>query len=189
MKSTTLRQGLADLERFGIRKRDDVSLEDILYSTGGSADDRIEYIHLLCTLGGEAERGAERPISNDLWHFDAECIEDDDSYVRIAERLAALSKGALALTEVSSCLDSDASVARLEFRFQGELIHWEFELQSDWVDGRVLSWTVDLFERVPSEARFTYADLGGQDCLIGFATLEQRRGLTELTGATFEWLK
>jgi len=189
MKASTLAEGLAALEHCGVRKRDDVSIDDILYSTGGSLSDPIDYTHLLCVIGSDVERDDFRPKSNELWHFDTECIEDHGDYVRIAERLTLLSKGTLPISNLSDHVNIEESVAWLEFDFQGKRIHWDFAIQDDWVDATVFTRFVQLFRAVPSNARFTYGNLDGQDCLIGFATDEQRGALTALTGVKFEWLK
>jgi hypothetical protein len=188
-KLPTLAEGLATLEQHGIRKRDDVSIEDILYSTNGTLNDPIDYPQLLCLIGSDVERDDLRPKSNDLWHFDTECIVDDGDYVRIAERLACLSKGALGISDVRDHVSVEESVAWLELNFRGKRIHWDFEVQDDWVDATVFTNFVQLFRDTPSDARFTYGDLGGQDCLIGFSTNEHRQALSALTGVKFEWLK
>jgi len=185
----TLSEGLAALEQCGIRKRDDVSIDDILFSTGGTADDPIDYVHLLCLLGSDVERDDFRPKSNDIWHFDTECIYDDGDYVQIANRLVTLSKGALSITNLQDRIDFEKSLAWLEFDFRGKRIHLDLKLQDDWVDPDVLSRCAELLLNFQTEPRFTYADLGGQDCLIGFATEKQRRALTALTGLQFEWLR
>jgi hypothetical protein len=188
-KQPTLAEGLAALERCGIRKRDDVSIDDVLYSTGGTLNDPINYAQLLCVIGSQVERDKFQPKSNDLWHFDTECIEDHGAYVRIAERLVLLSKGALTITELSDHINIEDSQAWLELEFQGKRIHWDLAVQNDWVDATVFSRFVQLFQAVPSQARFTYANLGGQDCLFGFSTDEQRHALKNLTGVNFEWLR
>jgi len=188
VKPPTLAEGLAALEQHGIRKRDDVSIEDILYSTGGTLNDPMDYPQLLCLIGSDVERDDFRPKSNDLWHFDTECIVNDGDYVRIAERLAGLSKGALAISDVRDHVSIEQSVAWLEFNHHGKRVRWDFEVQDDWVDATVFTRFVQLFADTPSGARFTYGDLGGQDCLIGFSTNEQRQALTALTGVSFEWL-
>ncbi len=187
MAKPTLAEGLAALERCGVHKRDDVSIDDVLYSTGGTLNDPIGYPELLCVIGGTVERGDFRPKSNDLWHFDTECIYTDGDYARIAERLACLSKGALAISNMRDYVRVDKSVAWLEFEFQGKRVHWDFEVKDDWVDTTVFRRFVELFRRIPSDAHFTYGDLGGQDFLIGFATNEQRQALTALTGVKFDW--
>ena len=188
MKLPTLGEGLAALEQCGISKRKDVSVEDILYSTGGNLNDPIDYPQLLCVIGSDVERDDFRRMSDDLWHFDTECIVDDGDYVRIAERLAWLSNGALAISNVRDHVSIDESVAWLELDFQGKRVHWDFEVQDDWVDATVFTRFVQLFQSAQSDARFTYGDLGGQDCLIGFSTDEQRQALTKLTGVKFQWL-
>jgi len=38
------------------------------------------------------------------------------------------------------------------------------------------------------DKRFTYLDLGGQDCLIGCCTPRQLASLNKNTGLNFEWL-
>lgn len=185
----TLSEGLAALERCGISKRSDVSLDDILFSTGGTAEDRIGYDELVWTLGDDIERDDFRPISDDIWHFDTECIYEDGDYVEIAARLQRMSRGALQISGVEAHLDVDQSQAWLEFDFQEKRIHWDLKVNNDWVDESVFTRFVALFASVPSEARFTYGDLGGQDFMIGFSTEEQRKALSELTGIKFEWLR
>ena len=49
-KQPTLAEGLAALERCGIRKRDDVSIDDVLYSTGGTLNDPINYASYFALL-------------------------------------------------------------------------------------------------------------------------------------------
>ncbi|HEY1170901.1 MAG TPA: hypothetical protein VGH19_05980 [Verrucomicrobiae bacterium] len=184
----TLAEGLAALESLGIRKRADVTIDDLLHSTGGTADEPTEYSSLLCILGGEVERGDFQPISDDVWHFDTECIVDHGDYTRIAEQLFRLSKGALAISNIKDYVSTEESVAWLEFDFHGKRVHWDFTVQDDWVDASVLSNFSKLFRETPSTAHFTYGNLGGQDCLIGFSTEEQRLALSKLTSIQFDWL-
>jgi hypothetical protein len=99
-----------------------------------------------------------------------------------------LSKGALNITNLQDRVDIKASIAWMEFDFGGKHIHFDFEVQNDWVDTTVFSRLAALLNNVQSEPRFTYADLGGQDFLIGFATEHQRKALTTLTGLRIEWL-
>jgi hypothetical protein len=163
-------------------------MEDILYSTGGSLDDPVDFLDLLCLLGGESERRPYKMMSDDIWHFDTECIVEDGDYIAIAERLQHLSKGALEISALADHVCFEDSEAWIEFDFQGNRIHWDMEFDSDWVDATVFTRFVKLFSSVPSQARFTYGNLGGQDCMIGFATDEQRQALSALTGLKFEWL-
>lgn len=65
---------------------------------------------VLTRMGGEAEdaqpAGPSGFLSDDIWHFDTECIEDVGDYSRIAARLAALAKGELPLEGIGRHEDS-----------------------------------------------------------------------------------
>jgi hypothetical protein len=188
-KQTVLADGLAALEQCGIRRCDNVFIDDILYSTGGTLVDQISCPQLLCVVGSDVERDDFRPKSTDIWHFDTECIVNHGDYVAIAEQMMALSKGRLAISEPADHVYTDKSVAWLEFNFQGKRVRWDFKVHDDWVDTTIFTLFVLLFSVIPSPARFTYGDLGGQDCLIGFSTESQRQALSALTGMKFEWLR
>jgi hypothetical protein len=63
------------------------------------------------------------------------------------------------------------------------------EVDDDWVDPLVFCRFVDLLAERQADRRYTYLDLGGQDCLIGCCTDEQLKSLRKLTGLQFKWLK
>ena len=75
------------------------------------------------------------------------------------------------------------------FRLAGQSYRWDAEVKDDWVDPIILSRFSDLLSRVGRSRRFTYIDLGGQDCLIGCATAQERERLSRETGLKVEWLK
>jgi hypothetical protein len=128
-------------------------------------------------------------MSENVWHFDTECIHGNGCYTEIAHCLIRLSKGALALANVQDVVFMDEQAASLQFDFQGKRFYWDLEVNNDWVDASVFTKFVELFDTVQSAARFTYGDLGGQSCLIGFSTPEQARTSTALTGVRFTRLR
>jgi len=71
----------------------------------------------------------------------------------------------------------------------GEQFSWELSVEDDWVDTSLFGKFIDLLKKKTSAHRYTYMDLGGQDCLIGFATDEQRKKLNSEFGLNFVWLK
>jgi hypothetical protein len=95
-------------------------------------------------LGGEAERGEFQRISDDIWHFDAECIEDNGDYVRVMERLVILTKGLLPITDLRDHVDLENETAWVEFKLGGQSVHWDLEVSDDWIDPglctRLQSW-------------------------------------------------
>jgi hypothetical protein len=43
--------------------------------------------------------------SDDIWHFDVECIEDHNDYVRIAQRFVDLAGSHLSLEDINDYVD------------------------------------------------------------------------------------
>lgn len=189
IQNLTVPEGLAALSQHGISKHDDVTLEDISSSIGGRPGHPMDYVDLLCALGGESKRRRWQHRSDDIWHFDTECICEDGDYVSIAKRLLHLSKGALGISSLADHVDVEASEAWIEFDHHGLRMHWDLEVDNDWVDAAIFTKFVSLFAATSSEARFTYGNLGGQDCLIGFSTEAQRKALSSLTRIEFVWLE
>jgi hypothetical protein len=143
----------------------------------------------LIAMGSEGQDGpGGNYLSNDIWHFDTECIEDHGSYAAIARRLQTLAHGKLALEAIADHVDIDAGDAWLAFRIGNEEHRWSAEVQDDWVDPTILSRFARLLEAVGSGRRFTYIDLGGQDCLIGCSTADERTRLAKETGLKVDWL-
>lgn len=129
------------------------------------------------TMGSKAETGQaglHGYPSDNIWYFDTECIEDHGSYVRIAERLQQLAKGELPLEEVEDYVDLDGETAHVAFRLSGNSYRWDAVVQDDWADPAILSRFAKLLYQTGQSRRFTYIDLGGQDCPIGCATPDER---------------
>ena len=184
---------LSTLANCGIKLAPGVAPEALLESFDREAFEAEPYRLLLVCMGGEAEsesQAGERgyPCDN-IWHFDTECIEDHGAYAAIARRMKDLAQGELPLEEINDYVDVEAGEARVTFRLAGQSYRWDAEVKDDWVDPMILSRFSDLLSRVGRSRRFTYIDLGGQDCLIGCATAQERERLSRETGLKVEWLK
>lgn len=145
---------------------------------------------LVTQLGGEVE--AEpwgRRFSDNLWHFDTECIEDHGAYVNIAEHMATIAGPALPLTEIRDYVDIEEGKAWLEFNLDGTVYHWDAEVDDDWVDASILSRFAELLRSREGRVRFTYLDLGGQHCILGAADAHQLECMRSATGLDFVWLE
>jgi hypothetical protein len=151
------------------------------------------YRALLVCLGSEDERtstpNAIRYRSDNIWHFDTECIEGDGSYAAIARRLRDLAQGELPLVDIADHVDIESSEARVTFQLAGKSYRWEASVEDDRVDVSVLSRFADLLSRTGKGRRFTYIELRGQDCLIGCARASERERLERDTGLQVDWLK
>jgi hypothetical protein len=141
----------------------------------------------LTMLGGELDG---RFLSDDIWHFDTECIEDTGDYARIARRLVTLAKGELPLEGIDDYVNVEDGEAWIEFSLDGVRQRWEAQVEDDWVDTTIVSRLARLLvDRRASERRFTSIDLGGQSVLIGCATPAERTRFRKLTGLAVGWLE
>jgi hypothetical protein len=186
-----LERQLSTLASCGIRLAPSVSPQALTSSVNRESLEASPY-RLLAVMGGEAETqeqvGETGYRSDNIWHFDTECVEDHDAYAAIARRLCTLAQGQLPLEEISDYVDVEAGEARLTFRLADREYRWEAKVNDDWVDPTILSRFAELLKTTGKDRRFTYIDLGGQDCLIGCATAEERKCLARETGLEVEWL-
>ncbi len=187
--SVPLEDQLRILGECGISVRRGITVDDFLVSWSREEYERDPFKLALFMLGSEV--GTEpwgRLFSEDIWHLDTECIVDHGDYVKIGERMRELAKGDLPMINIRDHVDLEAGQAWLEFEIDGQVLHWDAEVQDDWVDTRILSRFAELlFERY-AERRFTYLDLDGQDCLLGSSTPDQLAAIRKQTGCKFQWL-
>jgi hypothetical protein len=146
---------------------------------------------LLYELAGEADpddsQFPDTVFSNNIWHFDTECIYDHGDYAVIARRMAALTQGALAISGIQDHVDVENGIAWLSFKLGDELIRWDLVVDDDWVDSQVFDRFAALLAHTGSPRRYTCFDLQGQDLLIGCATREEKEKLERETNLEVEW--
>jgi len=185
-------QQLITLASCGIELAPGVQPQALLRSFDREAFEAEPYRLLLVCMGDRAgntsHAGGTGYASDNIWHFDTECIEDDGAYVAIARRMMDLAQGELPLEDIADHVDVEAGQAHVAFRLAGQSHRWDAEVEGDWVDSSILSRFAGLLTRVGRGRRFTYIDLGGQDCLIGCATPLHRDRLATETGLTVDWL-
>ena len=172
----------------GIRPKQGVTVDDLLYSFDREKYEKEPYTPLLCILGSETERDLTTFLSDNVWHLDTECIEDHGSYAHVAYRMTDLSEGSLPVSDVRDYVDIESGQARLSFVLNGEEIKWDARVQDDWIDPAILTKFVRLLDEQKAGVRFTYLNLKGQDCIIGCSTEDQLRELRKRTRLSFEWL-
>ncbi|MGH9755044.1 MAG: hypothetical protein ACREA2_19885 [Blastocatellia bacterium] len=180
---------LQTLHDCGIRLAPGITIDHLLASYDREDYEAKPFLHLLAVMGGELEEEPFVYLSNDIWHFDTECIENHDDYARIAGRMRDLAGSALPLAEINDYVDVvEEEKAWLSFKLNGVETRWEAEVDNDWVDPQVFSMFADLLAKQPTDKRYTYFDLKGQDCLIGCSTPKQLKRLRKETGLDFQWL-
>ena len=190
----TLQQQIETLAKCGIRLRPGITAELLLKSREGSWADqdfrKNPYLETVLDFGDEPEWLNWQRVSDDLWHFDTECIEDHGDYVRITERIRDLTRGELPLLNIADFVDAENQESCwLEFDLDGERIHWDLKIEDDWVDPDIFGRFLALMAKRKCTRKLTVLDLQGQDMLIGCATPQELNMLRNLTGLRFQWLK
>src|SRR5215831_3510102 len=101
-------------------------------------------------MGDEAESpsqgGESGYLSDNIWHFDTECIESPGDYQRIASRMCTLAQGDLPLVDLADFVDVEDSTAWLSFSLDGKPEKWIAKVDDDWVDPEMLSRFARLLE-------------------------------------------
>lgn len=179
-----------NLQDCDIQLRLNFSVEALFEEWSKEEFEKEPYELLLIALGGETETGhwEWEFLSDDIWHFDTECIEDHGDYIRIAQRMKDLSHGDLKLENIEDYVDVEEEIAWLEFDLNGEKYHWDLEVDNDWVDTEIFQMFIELLEKQKTDKKYTYFDLRGQDCLIGCCTPQQLEKLRNVTELDFIWL-
>src|SRR5207253_234176 len=101
--STTLERQLEILDSCGIRLLPGITINHLLESFDREAYESDTFMLLLTTMGHELDTEPYMIPSNDIWHFDTECIEDHGDYATIARRFRDLADGALPLENIDDC--------------------------------------------------------------------------------------
>ncbi len=125
------------------------------------------------------------PPSDDVWHFDAECIEDHGDYKWIVERLCTLSGGDLHFDAVADYVDVAAGEAWLELDQAGTRVRLDLRVHDDWADEAVFAALQQRLAATGSPRRFAMQGLG-QDALLVCLPPDRLRALNKLTGMQFQ---
>lgn len=188
---TALEVQVQTLANCGIRLLPGRYIEDLLAVAPRLSYESEPYTRLVSTYAQLDVEG--RPaFSDNIWHFDTECIYQNGDYKEIAEKLRDLAEGDFPLSDIedSVSIEDQAGTASVSFKLDGKEHKWTARVDSDWVDDKILSKFAQLMEKRKTKKvkRFTYLDAGGQDCFIGCATEQQFHDLRERTGLDWQWL-
>lgn len=182
---STLEQKLDVLAGCGLNLAPPFKVQDLLDSWPREKFEKPGFTLTLVGLGMTEERPPWRNHSVNIWHFDTECIEDNGSYVRIAQRMAELTQGSLVIENVRDQVDVDEGIASLDFEYAGKPVHIDFEVKDDWVDPSVFSHFIRLLAQSDPAKIYLYHDTDGQDCVIACVTRDQFAALKK-AGIAFE---
>ncbi len=179
-ESSTLEQKLEILAKCGLNLTSSFTPQDLLESWPREEFEKPGFNLTLVGLGMTEERPPRRNHSVNVWHFDTECIEDNGSYVRIAKRMAELTRGSLVIENARDQVDLEAGIANLDFEHSGKPVNIDFKVNDDWVDPAVFSQFIQLLALSDPSKVFRYHETGGQDCVITCVTRDRCAALKKV---------
>jgi hypothetical protein len=123
-------------------------------------------------------------LSEDVWHFDFEAIEDHGAYVSIVNNCIRLSRGTLKMSDVTDYVDIEGGVAKVTFLAVGRSQEWNLEVDNDWADPQLFVKLNGFLDQSGSNKYFFKHDLG-QDCLMICKTRAEVKAINSATGLVF----
>ena len=173
----TVEQKLEVLACCGLKLTDPFTVNDLLRSWSREEYEKAGFDLVLIGLGMTEEQEPWRKHSVNLWHFDAECIEDHGDYKRIVEHMAEMTQGSVSLENIQDYVDLEKEEAWFSFLFQGKEIKVDCVVKDDWVDVSIFATFNELLNTADPSKIYIYYDLGGQDCIIGCVSKEELKAL------------
>jgi hypothetical protein len=134
LNRVTIEQQVAILAEIGITVNDGVAVDDLIEFEDREKLELQPYAGLVESLGYEIERESFTPKCNRLWMCDYERIEDHGDYEAVLERLELMTDCALGLRDIKDYVDIEDDEAWVEFTYRGAIIHWDAEVDNDWLD-------------------------------------------------------
>lgn len=179
---------LETFRRLGFQLNEGTSISDI-DRWGGKNDFEEEPFKLLyITLGQTIEREPWTPLTNRVWDFDTEAIEDHGAYIEIMKNLERITRGEIKFVNLKDYVDVENKKAWVSFSIGGRSYKWNLNVDDDWADPALFSKVVELTRTLKTKGKFTYFDTGGQNAVIGFETPVSRDSIIKATGLKIEWL-
>ena len=136
--SMQLEQQLRALAECGVRLNPAASLEDLFMFHSREEHEAEPFKELIPTLGFDLERDPFDPICNRLWMCDHERVEDHGAYASVIARLHQMSEECLPISGITDHVNIEAETAWVEFALAGSRIHWNAEVDNDWLDPSVV---------------------------------------------------
>ncbi len=188
-KKKTVEAMLAELAAVGIELHPGISVDQLLADHPRAAVEEGGFELLLAVMGDEQfdPKTFEvlNPLSDDVWHFDTEAIEDHGAYVRIVENCSRLTGGDLKFEGVRDYVDVEKEIAWVEVSTNGRSDRIDLKIDNDWVDPKIFAKLQDWLDQAGSGRRFAVQGLG-QDVLLICKQPEQIRMINRATGLRFD---
>jgi len=185
-KTIPILEQLNTLLSIGIRPKQDDFLDWVCDEWGKETVESDPYNLMLFSLGGERENGDlwER-LSDDIYSFDTECVEDSNIYEVVLERLVTLSKGSYAISDLHSEVDHDNKKVTVSFAYNDIHYQWSLKYNNDWFDCDIIGKTNSLL-RNNGSSNFFYTSSPDQNLIVVYTSKDAIGKLNLLSTVPFK---
>jgi len=185
-KTIPIQEQLNTLLSIGIRPKQDDFLDWVCDEWGKETVESDPYNLMLFSLGGERENGDlwER-LSDDIYSFDTESVEDSNIYEVVLERLVTLSKGSYDISDLHSEVDHDNKKATVSFAYNDIHYQWSLKYNNDWFDCDNIGKTNSLL-RNNGSSNFFYTSSPDQNLIVVYTSKDAIRKLNLLSTVPFK---
>lgn len=146
------------------------------------------YAILYMELGRTIQKEPWTPLTNRVWDFDVEAVEDQGAYVEIIKNLERITRGEIKFVSVKDHVDIENENAWVSFSVRGKNYKWNLAVEDDYADPELFARISQLTQTLNTKGRFTYFNTGGQNAVIGYETPESKEAIIKATGLKIEWL-
>ena len=181
LSKISVEEQLETLSRLGISPRHNSFVEWICNDWGREEVENTPWYLILYTLGieRELETGWES-MSNDIFSFDYDCVDDENTYTRIIEKLSYFSKNDFAVENISSKVDHDTEEAMVSFVYGGNQHHWQLRYEEDCFDCSLLD-KINILIKYKSTSKLFYSCLVDKTILVLYTSYETIEALEKLS--------
>lgn len=175
--SVPLEQQLKALADCGVNLSPEATVDDLFMFRSRAEHEAMPYKELIPTLGYEMERDSFAPICNRLWMCDYELVDDHGAYAGVITRLQQMSEGNLPISGITDHVDIEAETAWVEFDLAGSRVHWDAEVDNDWLDPSVVIKFDNLLKthKTPFRIYSNHTDFGQSAFFACFTLAEFER--------------
>jgi hypothetical protein len=186
LKRKSVETMLEQAAAVGISLRPGTDLERLWAEHSKSDIENRGFLIFLCVMGDDEGGAAQEPLSDDIWHFDTEAINDHGDYVDIIENCCRLTSGDLKFERVTDYVDVANETAFIEVTAEGRTERVDLTVDNDWVDEKVFKYLTDRLAATGSKRQFA-AHIPGQDMLLICKTPNEIEAISRTTGLRFQF--
>ncbi|BBH19130.1 hypothetical protein Back11_04750 [Paenibacillus baekrokdamisoli] len=177
-RKITIQEQQNKLREIGVNLKEHIRIDKYLNFEISDYEKR-PYLFLMMAMGSETEDEDSLFISDDVWYFDRECIEDKGDYIRIIERISEIVKFEITIEDIDDYVNIENEQIWISFKVNGNTYKYELVVNYDWMDIRIFEIFSELLERYGSGKRFYFSDID-QSLLVVAIQKEYYKDLNQL---------